>query len=57
MGSLRRAAPSLLVHVPAGALVDRWDPRRAMLVSEVGRGVAIAAVAVTLAMGSRVCRC
>jgi MFS family permease len=44
-------APSLLVHVPAGALVDRWDPRRAMLVSEIGRGVAIAAVAVTLAIG------
>lgn len=44
-------APSLLVHVPAGALVDRWDPRRAMLVSEIGRGAAIAAVAITLAMG------
>ena len=44
-------APSLLVHVPAGALVDRWDPRRAMLVSETGRGVAIAAVAVMLVMG------
>ena len=44
-------APSLLVHVPAGALVDRWDPRRAMLVSEIGRGVAIAAVAITVAMG------
>jgi MFS family permease len=43
--------PSLLVHVPAGALVDRWDPRRAMLVSEAGRGVAIAAVVVTLAIG------
>lgn len=44
-------APSLLVHVPAGALVDRWDPRRAMLVSELGRGIAIAAVVVTLAIG------
>ena len=44
-------APSLLVHVPAGALVDRWNPRRAMLGSEIGRGVAIAAVAITLAMG------
>jgi MFS family permease len=43
-------APSLLVYVPAGALVDRWDPRRAMLVSEVGRGVAIAMVAIMLVM-------
>ena len=44
-------APSILVYVPAGALVDRWDPWRAMLVSEIGRGVAIAAVAVTVGMG------
>ena len=44
-------APSILVYVPAGALVDRWDPWRAMLASEVGRGVAIAAVAVTVGIG------
>ena len=39
-------APSILVYIPAGALVDRWDPRRAMLVCESGRGVAITTVAV-----------
>jgi MFS family permease len=44
-------APSILVYMPAGALVDRWDPRRAMLTSEIGRGAAIAAVAVMLALG------
>ena len=44
-------APGVLVYIPAGALVDRWDPRRAMLVSELGRGLAIATVAVTLAVG------
>jgi MFS family permease len=44
-------APSVLVYIPAGALVDRWNPRRAMLLSELGRGVAIATVAVTLALG------
>jgi MFS family permease len=37
-------APSILVYIPAGALVDRWDPRRTMLVSETGRGVAIGIV-------------
>jgi MFS family permease len=44
-------APSVLVYIPAGALVDRWNPRRAMRLSELGRGLAIASVAVTLALG------
>ena len=44
-------APSVLVYMPAGALIDRWDPRRVMLLSEFGRGVAIATVAVTVALG------
>jgi MFS family permease len=44
-------APSVLVYIPAGALIDRWNPRRAMLLSELGRGLAIASVAVTLALG------
>jgi MFS family permease len=44
-------APGILVHIPAGALVDRRNPRRVMLVSELGRGLAIAAVAVTIALG------
>ena len=43
-------APSILVYIPAGALVDRWNPRRVMLISELGRGVAIATVVVTLAL-------
>jgi len=30
-------APSFLVYMPAGALVDRWHPRRVMLISEFGR--------------------
>jgi MFS family permease len=47
-------APGILVHIPAGALVDRWNPRRTMLVSEVGRGVAIGTVAVTIALGTAI---
>lgn len=43
-------APSILVYIPAGALVDRWDPRRTMLASEFGRGAAIAAVVILLAI-------
>ena len=48
-------APSMLAYIPAGALVDRWSrrwsPRWVMLLSEVGRGVAIGAVVATLAFG------
>ena len=43
-------APSALVYVPAGALVDRWNPRRVMLVSELFRGLAIACVVISLAI-------
>ncbi len=44
-------APGILVHIPAGALIDRWNPRRAMVLSELGRGVAIATVVITVAFG------
>jgi MFS family permease len=37
-------APSILFYMPAGALVDRWDPRRTMLVSEVARGLVIGTI-------------
>jgi MFS family permease len=45
-------APSILVYMPAGALVDLWPPRRVMLISEFGRGVAIATVVVILWLGT-----
>jgi MFS family permease len=43
-------APSILVYLPAGALVDRWAPRRAMLLSQFGQGAAVAAIVVALAL-------
>jgi len=43
-------APSMLVYVPAGVLVDRWNPRRVMLISESLRGLTIASVVIALAM-------
>jgi MFS family permease len=41
-------APSMLFYVPAGVIVDRWNPRRVMLVSELLRGLAIASVVLAL---------
>jgi MFS family permease len=40
--------PSFLFYLPAGALVDRADPRRAMLLSETARGVAVAGIVVLI---------
>lgn len=44
-------APSLAVYWPAGVLVDRLDPLRTMVCGEIGRGLAIGAVAFTLLIG------
>lgn len=41
-------APSMLAYLPAGVLVDRWNPRRVMLVSELLRGITIATVVISL---------
>jgi MFS family permease len=41
--------PSILVYIPAGVLVDRWNPRWTMLASECGRGLAIAIIVGMLA--------
>jgi predicted MFS family arabinose efflux permease len=44
--------PFLLLFLPAGALVDRWDRRRVMVVCEAGRAIALGSVAVTAALGT-----
>jgi MFS family permease len=44
-------APSALVYLPAGVLVDRWDPRRVMFASELGRFSAVAVVVTIVALG------
>jgi len=43
--------PTVLVYLPAVVLVDRWDSRRTMLLSELGRGGAIATVIVEMMLG------
>ncbi|HYW25066.1 MAG TPA: MFS transporter [Terriglobales bacterium] len=37
--ALLETVPRLVLQLPAGALVDRWDRRRALLAADVGRGV------------------
>lgn len=43
--------PSLLVQLPAGVLVDRWDRRRLMIACNAGGAMALASVAVAVALG------
>ncbi|WP_326820543.1 MFS transporter [Streptosporangium sp. NBC_01756] len=44
--------PDLLLYLPAGPLVDRWDWRRVMVLSELGRGLAVCALVISLVFGT-----
>ena len=46
-------APSIVCYMPAGALVDVLDAKRVLMLSELGRGMAIAWVVAMVAMGWR----
>lgn len=43
--------PFLLLYLPGGAWVDRWDRRRTMVLCDLGRAVALGSVAVTAVVG------
>jgi MFS family permease len=43
--------PFLLLYLPGGAWVDRWDRRRTMVVCEIGRMVALGSIALTAVVG------
>jgi predicted MFS family arabinose efflux permease len=42
--------PHLFLYLPAGALVDRWDRKRIMLVADAARALAMSSLVVALAM-------
>jgi len=41
--------PYMLFYLPAGALVDRWNRKRVMLIAVAGRAVALGSLALELA--------
>ncbi len=43
--------PFLLLYLPAGAFVDRWDRKRTMILCDAGRAVALGSIAITIALG------
>ena len=46
-----RALPALLMTLPAGALVDRWDRRRIMLVCDTARALSFASIPAAYVLG------
>jgi len=49
---LAQTLPYLLLYLPAGALVDRWDRKRVMLVADAVRATALASVGLAVAAGA-----
>lgn len=45
-----RMLPYLLLSLPVGALIDRWDRRRVMLICHAGRGLAVASLPLAMAL-------
>ena len=44
--------PYMLFYLPAGALVDRWNRKRVMLIADALRALALGSIAIVLALGS-----
>ncbi len=46
-----RTLPYLVLGLPAGALVDRWDRKRLMILCDSGRALALGSIPLALALG------
>jgi MFS family permease len=46
-----RAVAYLIFSLPAGALIDRWDRKRVMILCDSGRALALASIPLALAFG------
>lgn len=46
-----RGLPYVLFCLPVGALVDRWDRKRVMILSDTGRALAMASIPLALVLG------
>ena len=46
-----RALPYALLILPAGALVDRWNRKRVMILCDIGRAMALGSIPIALILG------
>jgi predicted MFS family arabinose efflux permease len=44
-----RAVPYLIFSLPVGALIDRWNRKRVMILCDIGRGIAVATLPIAMA--------
>ncbi len=44
--------PYIIFSLPAGALIDRWDRKRVMILCDIGRGLTMASVPLAMALGA-----
>src|SRR5436305_8938443 len=49
--SALRSVPFIFLVLPAGALVDRWDRKRTMIVCDTGRALVLGSIPLALATG------
>ncbi len=47
-----RLFPYLLLSLPAGALIDRWNRKRVMLICDTGRAISMASIPIALLLGN-----
>ena len=46
-----RALPYVIFSLPAGALIDRWDRKRTMILCDTGRAISLASIPIAYALG------
>jgi MFS family permease len=46
-----RALPYVIFSLPAGALIDRWDRKRVMILCDTGRALSMASIPIALVLG------
>jgi MFS family permease len=46
-----RGLPYALLILPAGALIDRWNRKRVMIVCDIGRAIALVSIPIALILG------
>ena len=46
-----RAIPYLVLSLPVGALIDRWDRKRVMILCDVGRALTAASIPIAMGLG------